>query len=113
MSINPAMVIYLNTFANSKEAIIKQINTERIVKQSIFWTNESNKKRGIDYDYRKDIYENVRAYELSDVEAFFQEHIEGKNYDILIIGNKNKIDFNLLRNYGKVKELNLEEIFNY
>lgn len=101
------------SFSNSKEALVKQINTERIVKQNIFWTNERNKKRGIDYDYRKDIYDNVQNYDLDDVDAFFNEHIKGKNYDILIIGNKSRIDFNLLRSYGQVNELALEEVFNY
>ena len=101
------------SFDNSKEALIKQYNTDRIVKQNIFWTYESNKKKGIDYDIRKDIYENVQNYKLNDVESFFNEHIKGKNYDILVIGNKSRIDFNLLRSYGQVKELSLEEVFNY
>jgi predicted Zn-dependent peptidase len=101
------------SYENSKEALIKQYNTDRIVKQNIFWTNESNKKRGINYDIRKDIYENVQNYDLDDVEAFFNEHIKGKKYDILIIGNKSRIDFNILGNYGQVEELSLEEVFNY
>ncbi|NCC87940.1 MAG: insulinase family protein [Clostridia bacterium] len=101
------------SFSNSKESLIKQYNTERIVKENIFWTYESNKKRGIDYDIRKDIYENIQKYELQDVEKFFNEHITGKKYDILIIGNKSKIDFGLLNKYGQVKELSLEEVFNY
>ena len=100
-------------FANSKDAIIKQMNTERIIKSNIFWTYESNKKRGIDYDNRKDIYENIQKYELADVNKFFDDHIKGKTYDILIVGNKTKIDFNLLKNYGNVRELSLEEVFNY
>lgn len=100
-------------FANSKDALIKQINTARIIKEDIFWTNESNKKLGIDYDIRKDIYENVQKYELKDVNKFFDKHIKGKNYDILIVGSKAKIDFNLLKKYGNVRELTLEEVYNY
>ncbi len=100
-------------FANSKDALIKQMSTERLVKEDIFWTYESNKKRGIDYDIRKDVYENVKNYSLNDVNKFFEEHIKNKNYDILIVGNKSDIDFNLLSKYGNVKELTLEEVFNY
>jgi len=100
-------------FANSKDALIKQMNTSRIVKEDIFWTYESNKKLGIDYDIRKDIYNNVLNYKLGDVNSFFENHIKGKNYDILIVGKKSDIDFNLLSKYGNVKELTLEEVFNY
>ncbi len=101
------------SFANSKDAIIKKINTERIIKSSIYWTYRSLQQQGIDYDIRKDVYDNVQNYELSDVEAFFNQHIAGKKYDLLIVGSKDKIDFNLLKNYGKVNELTLEEVFNY
>ncbi len=101
------------SFSNSKDAIIKQMNTERIIKSDIFWTYEANKKRGIDFDNRKEIYENLKKYNLEDVNKFFDEHIKGKTYDILIVGNKEKIDFTLLKNYGNVRELSLEEVFNY
>jgi zinc protease len=101
------------SFANSKDALIKQINTSRTIKEDIFWTYESNKKLGIDYDIKKDIYEAAKNYKLSDVTKFFNNHVKGKNYDILIVGNKSKIDFNLLKKYGDVKELSLEEVFNY
>ena len=100
-------------FSSSKDAIIKQMNTQRIIKADIFWTNESNEKRGIDYDIRKDIYEQVQNFTLNDIGGFFDNHIKDKNYDILIVGNKNKIDFNLLKSYGKVHELTLEQVFNY
>jgi predicted Zn-dependent peptidase len=100
-------------FANSKDALIKQMNTARIIKEDIFWTNENNKKIGIDYDIRKTVYDNVQTYSLADVNKFFDQHIKGKNYDILIVGNKSKIDFELLKKYGNVKELTLEQIFNY
>lgn len=100
-------------FANSKEALIKQINTERIIKAYIYWTKEDNLKKGIDYDIRKDVYENAKKCTLEDVNKFFEKHVKGKTYDILIVGNKSKIDFNHLKNYGKVQELTLEEVFNY
>ncbi len=100
-------------FANSKESIIKQVNTQRITKESIFWLYEANKKLGIDYDYRKDNYDKIQDLGLSDINAFFNSHVKGKSYDILIVGNKEKIDFELLKSYGTVKELSLKEIFNY
>ncbi len=100
-------------FANSKDALIKQMSTDRIIKEDIFWTYESNKRIGIDSDIRQDIFENIKKYSINDVNKFFEDHIKGKNYDILIVGNKSKIDFKLLSKYGNVKELTLEEVFNY
>ena len=41
------------------------------------------------------------------------EHIKGKTFDIMIVGPKDKVDFNLLKTYGDVKELTVDEVFNY
>jgi predicted Zn-dependent peptidase len=101
------------SFVNSKDAIIKQINTERIIKDNIYWNYLYYDKLGIDYDIRKDIYDGVKTFTLNDVSEFFDNHIAGKKYDILIIGNRDKINFNLLKSYGQVHELTLEELFGY
>ena len=101
------------SFQSSKDAIINQINTQRIIKSNIFWTRERNKKRGIEHDIRKDIYLKVQAYELDDVERFFDSYVKGKNYDILVVGKKDRINFNLLKQYGEIVEYNTEELFGY
>lgn len=101
------------SFEIARESVLKQIETERIIKDDIFWTYESNLKRGINFDFRSEVYQKVKKYDLNDVKTFFDRHVKGKNYDILILGNKEKIDFELLKKYGDVKELTLEEIFNY
>lgn len=101
------------SFETARQAIISQINTERIIKSGIFWNYLANKELGIDNDYRKDIYEQTQNFTLEDATKFFNEHIQGKKYDILIVGPKEKVDFNLLKTYGDVHELTLEDVFNY
>lgn len=100
-------------FNGSKENILKNIETERIIRDNIFWTYIRNKDRGIDYDYRKDIYKEVQNMGIEDIREFFDNHIKGKDYAILILGNRNNINMDLLKKYGEVRELTLEEIFNY
>ena len=101
------------SFETSRQAIISQINTERIIKSGIFWNYLANKERGIENDYRKEVYDAVKNFTLEDATKFFNEHIQGKTYDIMIVGPKEKVDFNLLKNYGDVKELTVDEVFNY
>ena len=50
---------------------------------------------------------------FDDIHNFQQTYIDNKPRIILIIGSKDKIDFNALSKYGTVKELTLEEIFGY
>ncbi|MFN3940944.1 MAG: M16 family metallopeptidase, partial [Chitinophagales bacterium] len=100
-------------FEQSKEAVRKQIESERITRSGIFWNYESLQRRGIDYDIRKDIYNQVQQMNLDDMEKFFNTHIADRNYTILVMGDRNKIDINFLKSLGEFKELTLEEIFGY
>ncbi|RZS93719.1 M16 family metallopeptidase [Aquimarina brevivitae] len=100
-------------FKAAKEATLKKIAAERIIKSNIFWTYESLKKRGISNDYRKDMYNTIKDMELSDLKAFFNENIKGENYNVLVIGNKNEVDMDALSKLGVVKELDVDYLFNY
>src|SRR5690606_7398519 len=47
-------------FELAKDAIMKNIETERIIKDRIFWTYINAQDRGLDYDIRKDVYEHMK-----------------------------------------------------
>lgn len=100
-------------FESSKESIIKQLRSERIIKQNIFFTALNNKELGIDYDYRKEIYEQAQKMNLEDVNKFFNQHIKGKSYNILVLGDKSITNMKALEKHGSVQELTLEELFSY
>ncbi|NNC95748.1 MAG: insulinase family protein [Chitinophagales bacterium] len=100
-------------FQGSKESAIKKLETDWITKASIYWSFESAKRRGLDYDVRKDNYDVVKGMEMEDLRNFFNDHIKGKDYALCVIGSKDNVDFDVLGEYGTVKELSLEEIFNY
>ena len=100
-------------FQISKETELNNIRSQRITKSDIFWTYMSMKDLGINYDYRKPIYEAMQTMELADVQKYFDEHINPAKYSILIVGKKDLIDFNYLKKYAEVKELTLEEVFGY
>jgi predicted Zn-dependent peptidase len=101
-------------FNLAKESITKKINTERIIKDAIFWTFLSNKDRGIDYDIRRDVYKNMQTIGLAEFENnFFNQNIKGQKFTFLVQGNKEIINLKSLKRIGEVEELSLEEIFNY
>ena len=101
------------TFSNSKNSIIKNIQSERINDSEILYYYEGSKKLGIDYDLRKDVYTKIPQYSLSDVLKFQNEYIKDKKYVILVLGDLMKLDMKTLESYGKVKVLTLEEVFGY
>jgi len=100
-------------FELARESIIKQIQTERIIKTNIFWTYQRNLDRGIDYDVREDVYDYAQNINLDEFAKFFNNYVADNNYSILILGNKNMVDQKVLNKLGTVKEMSLEEIFGY
>ena len=103
-----------NSFADSKNAIVKKIQTERVTKEAILWRYESDKRMGNDkYDIREDVYKQVPDMTMDDVRKFFDHYIKDKNFTFLVLGDTNKLDFNVLKKFGTVKHLRLEEVFGY
>ena len=99
---------------DSKNAIIKQIQTERITKGSVLWRYINEKRMGNDKkDYRITVYEQVPEMTMKDLAEFYDEYIKGKSYTILVLGDVKKLDFDILNSLGAVKQLSLEEVFGY
>jgi predicted Zn-dependent peptidase len=101
------------TFNSAKDGVIKNIQSDRILRSSIINSYLSNKRLGIDYDFRKTIYDRVLSMSINDLKDFGDNYIRDKKYTYLVIGDRNKLDFTLLGKYGKVEELTLEQIFGY
>ncbi|MGB0869604.1 MAG: M16 family metallopeptidase [Flavobacteriales bacterium] len=100
-------------FNAAKESALKKIAAQRITKSKIFWNYESLQKRGIFHDNRKDIYEAIKGMTMEDLRNFFNTHIKGEQYNVLVMGNKKDVDMKVLKKLGTVKELDLDYLFNY
>lgn len=107
------MIVDEKSFQVARESVLKSIQTEREIKSEIFMSWLKNKKLGINYDIRKDYYSKAQNASLQEVQDFFNQHMKGKNYNYLLVGDKNKLDQNGLKKVGQYQELSLEEIFNF
>ena len=102
-----------NQFENSKVAALKQIATKRYTKANVFFYWLALQDRGLNYDINKDIYAQTSTLTLDQLNDFFNKHIKGQKYNVGLIGNKTNLDWNAVQKLGEVKELTLEELFNY
>ncbi|NQY08145.1 MAG: insulinase family protein [Flavobacteriales bacterium] len=100
-------------FDNSKTSVLKQLESDRITKSSVYWSYLSAKQLGIDYDIRENIFKSVSSFTIEDVNKFHDANIAAKKYNYCIIGNRKKLDMEFLKTLGEVKELSLKEIFSY
>lgn len=100
-------------FEQAKAATLKKLAAQRITKSSIFWSYESLKKRGIDNDNREEMYNTIKNMTVEDLKGFFNENIKGQKYNVMVIGNKKDLDVKSLKKLGKIKELEVDHLFNY
>ncbi len=100
-------------FENSRISILETIATQRVTKLSVLADYERNKRMGYTEDIRKAIYDSISTMTFDDIHTFQQTYINNHPRIILIIGSKDKIDFNALSTFGEVHELTLDEIFGY
>lgn len=100
-------------FESARDAAMKQIEASRITRESIFWNYLAAKRRGLNYDVRRENYQSLKIMTLDDLEAFFNDNIKGNAYTYSVIGNEKMMDLEVLERLGPVKVLSLEELFGY
>ncbi|MEQ8548200.1 MAG: insulinase family protein [Cyclobacteriaceae bacterium] len=102
-----------NAFNIAKQGILNKIESERITKSGIIWSYINAEDKGIDYDIRKDIYNDVSQMTFENLTDFHEKYVKDKNYVTVLVGSRDKIDFEDLKKYGSIQELSLTELFGY
>jgi len=102
-----------SAFKTAREAVLSRIESERITKSDKLFAYATALRLGLDHDIRSDVYSQVQVMTFADVQKFQQQYVKGKPYAIFVLGAKDRLDFEVLRQYGEVQELTLEDIFGY
>lgn len=102
-----------NGFDVARNSLLSKIESERITKTSVLFSYESAKRRGVNYDLRKDVYEKAKNMTLEDLEKFQNDYIKGRKFNVVLVGDRSKINMKELAKYGQVQEISLDELFGY
>ena len=113
ISMMDEMPLAEKSFQESKDGVMKKLGTSRTTKSSVLFSYLNNQKLKLDYDIKKDVYEQIPNLTLADLKAFQTKYMSNKTRTILVLGDENEIDFTMLKKYGKVKKVKLEDIFGY
>lgn len=100
-------------FEGARASVIKTLESDWITRSDMYWAYDRAKKRGLTYDIRKVIYEKAKTTTITDVHSFFNEHVKGKKYNYVVIGKKEDLNLDALKEIGPVQVLELNEIFGY
>ena len=63
------------SFTQAKQAIRNNIAASRITKSQILFDYLTAQRRGIEFDIRRPVYEQVENLKFEDIQTFYNEHI--------------------------------------
>ena len=100
-------------FQIAKDAVTKQLASERVTKFGVISDYLMAKRRGIDYDISEKVYNALPSLKLQDIVDFEKQMMANKQYRYIILGDEKELDMKALEQLGPIKRLTTEEIFGY
>jgi predicted Zn-dependent peptidase len=100
-------------FDLAKQSLLKTLATRRVTKFSVLNEYLRAKKKGLDYDINKTIYEKLPSLKLQDLVEFSKSRISNKPYKYIILGNEKDLDIKNLEKIGTIHRVSTDEIFGY
>lgn len=100
-------------FQNAINALKSNIENQRITREEAILFYLNNKRLGIDYDYREQIYQNLKNYQFSDLRQFHNSEYLNGQFAISVLGSKKLLPKKKLAKFGKVKSIKSKELFGY
>ena len=113
MALLDEMPYVSNQVEQSRLSILKNLESSRINRQSIYWTWLKNKKLGLEGDIRTLIYDRLKNASHEDLKAFHKRMIKNKNFNIVLMGPLDQLDLDHIKSFGAVKVLKKEDVLGY
>lgn len=100
-------------FQIAKDAVTKQLASQRTTKMNIINRYTLARKLGLDTDPYAKIFSDLARLKLSDIVAFEQQNMARKPMRYIILGDEKSLDMQVLQQIGPVRRVSLEEAFGY
>ena len=100
-------------FQIAKDALTKQLASQRTTKFGVISAYLVAKRKGIDYDLNEKVYNALPGLKLQDIVDFEKQGMANKAYRYIILGDEKELDMKALEKIGPIKRLTTEEIFGY
>ena len=100
-------------FQIAKDAVLKQMASQRITKMNVLNLYLSMQRLGLSYDLNEQTYRNLQNVTLQDIVRFEQQHVARKPYRYVILGDEKELDMPSLEKIGPIRRLTIEEVFGY
>lgn len=98
---------------NARQTLLKNTETRRITQDEIIESYLGAKRKGLDYDLRKDNYAKYSSLTMDDILKYHQQELAKQSYTYCVVASDKKINLEDLKKYGELQVVNLEDLFGY
>ena len=100
-----------DSIEQARLSLLQRIESDRIAPRNRYWEAQGIWDLDLEHDILKDIYAFLQSFDSNDLAAFHHDNIKGRNYNIMVLGDRANTPLNFLEQYGELKELSMEELF--
>ncbi len=97
----------------AKDNIRKSLETQRIIEDGILLSYIKAKRKGLDYDDRKNTFDSLDKLGFADVKAFHDAELKNKPFVYCIVASDKKVSDEDLKKYGELVKPDLKQLFGY
>lgn len=105
----------VNYFEAVKASIIKNIESDAVLKKNYYFIKKESLKYGLDTEMREYVYSEIKKLNIDDLEIFFNRYIKNLKLNLLLLGNKKNLSIKELERIMKIKceRVKLKSVFGY
>lgn len=105
------MPMNVENFAVAQQSLLNEINNTYPTFRGKPLIVSTNIRNGFSQDPGLMESRLISALTQADVEAFYQRHIKGQPYQLMVVGNLKKVDLDSLAKYGQLVKVKKDEIY--
>lgn len=94
-----------------KSSLLQSINSNRPTFRSMSYAVARWIKQGYQYDPRKDSYDIYENLNFDDIYSFYKQNLQNKPIIMTIVGDKERIDIEELKKFGKIIYVKKDDVF--
>lgn len=100
------------TFKNAINGLKEKIESERLPARELITTYKAMQELGQTESPMKALYASLSTITMNDVDSFHKANMSVPK-QVLVVGDRNKINKKALSKYGTLEEINLQTLFGY
>ncbi|MCB0635331.1 MAG: hypothetical protein KDC54_01865, partial [Lewinella sp.] len=79
----------------------------------LYWEAQTANDIGYDRDLLPDIYDWLERMTPQSLVDFHEQYVKNRPFNILVMGDRERMPFAFLERFGPVRELGLDELFRF